>query len=42
MPGVQREVGIYKAVDYALFIEMRDGYLQSKVSEIKDAIIGSF
>lgn len=40
--GVRREQNILKSVDYAIYLERRDGFMFSNLSRITDAIVEEF
>jgi hypothetical protein len=40
--GVRREQSILKEVDYAIFLERRDGFMYEKIQRITDAIVEEF
>lgn len=40
--GVKRETGIIRDVDYGIYVERRDGYIASNITEIENAITGEF
>ena len=42
LAGIRRETGIVRDVDYAIYVERKDGYIASNITEIENAIVGEF
>lgn len=40
--GIRREQSILKEVDYAIYVERRDGFMYEKISRITEAIVEEF